>query len=200
MNKNSLVYTVVFSFITAFFFVFLLSMADGLTKEKTGENARKAFYSAVLKASGIDLNDDEDITALFKQYFPDYSDGDRIMKTEIKGESLVVEYFRGSGLWGTITGILAFNSGTDRIKGLEIISHNETPGLGGRIDENWFKDQFKGEKIGGSGITVRKGTGGEDTDKNNSEVEGITGASLTSKSIETIVNKTIENIIQGGGN
>ena len=192
MNKNSLFYTVVFSFLTAFFFVFLLSMADSLTREKTEDNARKTFYKAVLKTAGIDYNSDGDSGTVFKKYFPDYKEGDSVLKTNADGKDLVIKVFRGSGLWGTITGVIAFSSDLERISGFEIISHNETPGLGGRIDEDWFKEQFNGEKISASGITVRKGSGAFDSDTENSEVEGITGASLTSKSIETIVNENIK--------
>ena len=192
MNKNSLVYTVIFSFITAFFFVFLLSLADGMTREKTEDNARKTFYKAVLKSAGINYESDNDLAPVFKKYFSSYKEGDTVLKTSSDGKDLVIKVFRGSGLWGTITGVLALSSDLERIAGLEIISHNETPGLGGRIDEDWFKDQFDWEKISSSGLQVRKGSGGYDSDTENSEVEGITGASLTSKSIETIVNENIE--------
>ena len=197
MNKNSLFYTVLFSFLTAFFFVFLLSMADSLTREKTEDNARKTFYKAVLKTSGIDYKSDEDSVPVFRKYFPDYKEGDTVLKTSAEGKDLVIKIFRGSGLWGTITGVIAFSSDLERISGFEIISHNETPGLGGRIDEDWFKDQFIREKISDSGITVRKGTGSIDSDAENSEVEGITGASLTSKSIETIINENIRLMRKG---
>lgn len=192
MKKNSLVYTVVFSFITAFFFVFLLTVADGMTKEKTADNARKTFYKAVLKSAGIDFKSDDEAVPVFDRYFSSYKEGDTVLKTDADGKSLVIKVFRGSGLWGTITGVIAFSADLERIAGLEIISHNETPGLGGRIDEDWFKAQFAGEKISSKGLTVRKGAGSSDSDTENSEVEGITGASLTSKSIETIINENIE--------
>ncbi len=191
MNKNSLVYTVIFSFLTAFFFVFLLSMADSLTKEKTEDNARKTFYKAVLKSAGIDFKSDDDSVPVFREYFSSYNDGDTVLKTSVDGRNLVLKVFRGNGLWGTISGVIAFSSDLERIAGFEIISHNETPGLGGRIDEDWFKDQFDWEKVSAEGITVRKGSGSYDSDTENSEVEGITGASLTSKSIENIINENL---------
>jgi Na+-transporting NADH:ubiquinone oxidoreductase subunit C len=192
MKKTGLVYTVVFSFITAFFFVFLLSMADRLTSEKTAENARNTFYTSVLKSSGVKIKDNEAVTPIFNKYFPDYKEGDNLLNTSAYGKNVLIKLFRGSGLWGTITGVIAFSGDLKRIEGLQIISHNETPGLGGRIDEEWFKNQFNGERIGLSGIIVRKGSGSPDSDSENGEVDGITGASLTNKSIETIVNDNIE--------
>ena len=157
MNKNSLIYTVIFSFITAFFFVFLLTLADGMTKEKTEGNERKTFYKAVLKSAGIDYKSDDDSVPVLEKYFSGYMEGDTVLKTNADRKDLLIKVFRGSGLWGTITGVIALSSDLERIAGFEIISHNETPGLGGRIDEEWFKDQFAWEKISPEGITVRKG-------------------------------------------
>ncbi|MDF1568486.1 MAG: FMN-binding protein, partial [Spirochaetaceae bacterium] len=87
-------------------------------------------------------------------------------------------------------------SSLSQIIGLDVISHSETPGLGGRIEEDWFKDQFREEQIGPDGITVRKGEGGVDDDKENSTVDGITGASLTSAAMEVIINNEIEYLRQ----
>ncbi|MCK5735709.1 MAG: FMN-binding protein, partial [Spirochaetaceae bacterium] len=61
----------------------------------------------------------------------------------------------------------------------------------GRIEEDWFKDQFRGEVIPENGITVRKGEGGSDKDPDNGVVDGVTGASLTSTAMEVIVNNQI---------
>ncbi len=77
--------------------------------------------------------------------------------------------------------------------------NHETPGLGGRIDEAWFKEQFKGE-YAANGIVVKHGGSGGDTDPDNGQVDGITGASRTSDSIQVIVNQQIDKIkIELGG-
>ena len=83
------------------------------------------------------------------------------------------------------------------IVGLDIISHSETPGLGGRIEEDWFKEQFRGELIPPGGVRVMKGEGGMDLDQGNGMVDGVTGASLTSAAMETIVNDEIDMLMKG---
>ncbi len=208
MNKNNFFYTVIFTFAASFFFVFFLSLADSLTAEKTAANTRISFYSAFLKSAGVEFKDKNETQKLFEKYFPDAvakTEGDaaqftKTIKATVNGEELVLKLFSGSGLWGTITGVIAVTPDFKTIKGLEIISHNETPGLGGRIDEKWFKDQFRNEAIASddAAIKVRKGSGGSDSDPTNSEVEGITGASLTSASIQTIVNNVIAGLAKEG--
>ena len=71
---------------------------------------------------------------------------------------------------------------------------NETPGLGGRINEPWFKNQFEGEEIPADGIEVRALEGEGDPDATNGVVDSITGATRTSESIESIVNNQIEQL------
>ncbi len=204
MNKNNLLYTVIFTFAASFFFVFFLSLADSLTAEKTGANERISFYSAFLKSAGISFSDKNETEKLFKKYFPgagSFPFRDTI-RAEVNGEEMLLRLFSGSGLWGTITGVIAVTPDLKTIRGLEIISHNETPGLGGRIDEAWFKEQFRGEAVASfnGAIRVRKGTGaGADSDPSNSEVEGITGASLTSSSVEVLVNNVIAEIANEEG-
>ena len=118
-------------------------------------------------------------------------EGESIVKADINGNILLVKQFSGQGLWGTVTGVIAVNRDVSRIIGLDIISHEETPGLGGRIEEDWFKDQFRGEAIPDSGIKVKKGEGGSDNNPDNGIVDGVTGASLTSAAMEVIVNNQI---------
>ncbi|MDA3850404.1 MAG: FMN-binding protein [Spirochaetaceae bacterium] len=200
MKKDGFLYTVIFSFIVAFVFVFFLSLANQITKPIVEATQKAGFYTSVLNAAGIDPGNDVKATfdAAFPGEDPDVVD---LFTTQWNGQSILVRRFSGPGLWGTITGVLAVNGQVDQIIGLEIISHSETPGLGGRIEEDWFKNQFRGENIPSGRIVVKKGTGEVDNNPNNQQVDGITGASLTSKSMETIINDTIQRIkLEAGGN
>ena len=97
--------------------------------------------------------------------------------------------FEGKGFWGKISGLLSLQEDLDTIKGIIFTSHNETPGLGARIDEPWFRKQFKGIKLsnkaeGGKYITVGRG------DKSTANrVDAITGATMTSSLLEKLLNK-----------
>jgi len=74
----------------------------------------------------------------------------------------------------------------ETIKGIEVLDHTETPGLGGRMTEEEFKNQFVGKKLKPRLSLVR----GRDSVGPN-EVHAITGASYTSKGIEKIINEAM---------
>ena len=193
MKKDGLLYTVIVSIVSAFLFVFLLSLAYGATKGKVEENQKLTEARAYLVAAGIEIDESMDIEALFNTNFPNFDTGSAYQTTTVNGESVVVSPFLGNGLWGTITGVIGMTSDLQRIVGFEIVSHVETPGLGGRIDELWFKTQFNGE-YAGNGIVVKHGGSGGDKDPDNGQVDGITGASRTSDSIQIIVNQQINKL------
>lgn len=79
----------------------------------------------------------------------------------------------------------------ETIKGIEVLDHAETPGLGGRMTEDEFKRQFAGKKLKPKISIVR---GKERVNSN--EVHAITGASYTSKGIENIINEAMETFWQ----
>jgi Na+-transporting NADH:ubiquinone oxidoreductase subunit NqrC len=79
----------------------------------------------------------------------------------------------------------------ETIKGIEVLDHTETPGLGGRMTEEEFKGQFVGKKLKPRLSLVR---GTESVGPN--EVHAITGASYTSKGIEKIINEAMDTFWQ----
>jgi Na+-transporting NADH:ubiquinone oxidoreductase subunit C len=192
MNKQSTIYSMVFMFIVAFAFVFLLSLTNEATREMVELNQEVARKRAVLSALGIESLSDEEVLSRFEDVEQLDRDDTTIFRATVDGETVYAKEFAGSGLWGTIEGVLGVNGEVSRTVGLEIINHNETPGLGGRITEAWFKEQFAGEQIAEEGIEFTAGDG--DPDHENSEVDGITGATRTTESMERIVNSEIDRI------
>ncbi|MFN3284353.1 MAG: FMN-binding protein, partial [Pseudothermotoga sp.] len=61
------------------------------------------------------------------------------------------------------------------------------PGLGGRIEEEWFKKQFRSERLLNGAITLQTGGSG-DYDHENGKVDAITGATQTSRALINIIN------------
>ncbi len=190
MKKESFLYVVIFTFTAAFIFVFIITLVDKATSERVAENQELVTAQAFLNTVGLPENDGVKALSAFQEIFSAVED-ENIVRAKIDGENIFVKQFSGQGLWGTVSGVIAVNESVTRFIGLDIISHEETPGLGGRIEEDWFKDQFRGETIPADGIKVRKGEGGSDKDPDNGIVDGITGASLTSVSMEVIVNNEI---------
>jgi Na+-transporting NADH:ubiquinone oxidoreductase subunit C len=97
--------------------------------------------------------------------------------------------FAGAGLWGPIKGVLALEPDLETIKGIRFYEQEETPGLGGEIGSSWFQKEFVGKKIisksGEPGFKVLKRgqTGGINS------VDGITGATMTSDRVQTMLDK-----------
>ena len=191
MNKQSTLYTMIFMFIVAFAFVFLLSLTNEATKARVELNQEVARKRAILTALGVEGLSDQEVLSRFDEVEQLERDGTTVFRASVDGQTVYGKEFAGSGLWGTIEGVLGVNGEVSETVGLEIIEHNETPGLGGRITEPWFKNQFAGENIG-DGIVFTAGDG--DTDHENAEVDGITGASRTTDSMERIINREIETL------
>jgi Na+-transporting NADH:ubiquinone oxidoreductase subunit C len=198
MNKESFLYVVIFTFVVAFVFVFIIALADNATSERVAQNQKLVTAQAFLNAVGEPETDGITALSTFADLFSGV-EGESIARANINGQNLLVKQFSGQGLWGTVTGVIAVDDSVQRIIGLDIISHAETPGLGGRIEEDWFKDQFRGESIPADGLSVRKGEGGSDSDPNNGVVDGVTGASLTSASMEVMINNEIETLRKEAG-
>lgn len=198
MNRESILYVVLFTAFTAFVFVFLISWADVSTAERVAKNQELVTAQAFLNAVG---RPEEDRDAALKAYdeFFGSATGDSAVRASLDGEEILITRFSGMGLWGTVTGVLATDASVQRIVGIDIISHSETPGLGGRIEQDWFKNQFRGERILPEGIVVRKGQGGADEDRDNGYVDGITGATGTSTSMAVMLNAEIANLRKEAG-
>ena len=96
------------------------------------------------------------------------------------------------GQVGVMTGI----SSDGQLAGVKVVSQNETPGLGQKALSNDFTDQYK-MAIPEGGLEVTKT--GKSADN---QIEAISGATITSRSVTNSVNDAIAiyNQIAGGAN
>jgi Na+-transporting NADH:ubiquinone oxidoreductase subunit C len=108
-------------------------------------------------------------------------DGKTIYKAE---DGSVAFEFTGAGSQGPISGIIALGPTLETIKGITIIKQSETPGLGSRVLAVDNLQKFQDKKIVPKLLIVPSGTASADN-----EVDAITGATLTCKSLERIVNE-----------
>lgn len=200
MNKQGLVYTVVFTFFVSFVFVLLLAFANEGTEARVALNQQISRQRAILNALGIEYSGPQDVLAQFERVEEVSRGGLELYRAEVDNQTVYAKEFSGSGLWGTINGVLAVDAAFERTVGMEIISHNETPGLGGRIDEPWFKQQLRDERIIDGSITVGDGGDG-DYDSDNGEIDAVTGASRTSDSMQVILDTELATLADAlGGN
>lgn len=82
----------------------------------------------------------------------------------------------------------------ETLKGIEVLDHSETPGLGGRITEEQFKNQFAGKKVKPKIIAVK-----ERKAEGSNEFDAITGATNTSRGIESFINDAVKEFWEGQG-
>jgi Na+-transporting NADH:ubiquinone oxidoreductase subunit C len=190
MSKEGTIYTIVFVFIVSFAFVFLLSLTNQATIERVELNQEITRQTAILLAMGIEAGTSQDVQTNYQSVAADSDAG--LYVATVNGQLVYGKQFAGPGLWGTIEGVLAVNADLSEIVGIEILSDNETPGLGGRINEPWFKDQFRGELLTAAGIDVTQTAGEGDRDPANGLIDGVTGATRTSDSMEAIVNRELQ--------
>jgi Na+-transporting NADH:ubiquinone oxidoreductase subunit C len=98
--------------------------------------------------------------------------------------------FYGLGFWEPISGVVVMDQSLSKIIHLKILEQKETPGLGARIEEEWFTDQFKGLPIKWHDKQKIIIGATSNADKSN-VVEAITGASQTSDALMNMLNENL---------
>lgn len=189
--KNSFIYPIIFMMaVTAIFITVLAGLnfvtADTISFNQESQLQQKILYIFdILPEGGME----KDIERVFNESVIEKQWGD------LKGYALVeggqeIGYavpINGAGLWGSITGYVGLNKDYTEIIGIEFVTQSETPGLGGRISENSYKDQYRGIDI--SGKTDNFIISSPQPDSN---VDAIAGATQTSAAVVKIVNENIK--------
>jgi Na+-translocating ferredoxin:NAD+ oxidoreductase subunit G len=91
----------------------------------------------------------------------------------------------GQGYADKLELLIGTNADVQKITGLFVLEQKETPGLGNKIVEPVWRNQFIGKSTK-TPLQVVKGTG-----KGPASIDAITGATISSRSVTAIVNKTI---------
>ena len=102
------------------------------------------------------------------------------------GYSLV---YAGNGFQGKIKLMIGLTEDFNKITSIEVLEQSETPGLGTKILESPYKDQYNGLTPTPS-IKLVKGV--EPSSPN--EVKAITGATISSRSVVAIVNEGVSKL------
>ncbi len=98
---------------------------------------------------------------------------------------------RGLGMYSTLYGLLALEEDANTIFGFSIYQHAETPGLGGKVDDPKWRALWKGKAIydesGALRIQVIKGSVDANKPGATYEVDGLTGATMTSRGVNNML-------------
>lgn len=156
----------------------LLAGVNKITAPEIAAAAQKASEDA-MKTIISDADTFENIT-------------DTVSKGTLNGE--VVGYCATvsvNGFGGEIEMMVGIDV-NDTVRGIEILSHSETAGLGAKADSEDFKSRFPGKN---PELAVVK-----TPSENPSEVQAITGATITSKAVAEGVKRayTMINEVKGG--
>lgn len=98
---------------------------------------------------------------------------------------------RGLGMYSTLYGLLALEADANTIFGFSVYQHAETPGLGGKVDDPKWRALWKGKAIfdetGTLRIQVVKGSVDANKPGAMHEVDGLTGATITSRGVNNML-------------
>ncbi|NOZ20916.1 MAG: FMN-binding protein [Planctomycetes bacterium] len=180
-----------------------VTFAKIATQEQVRLNAEVRFQRVVLRVLGLTEGgrlSKKEVGDLFRRRVTEKNVQDLTVYTGYTDDEKrqVIGYafpIGGMGLWSKIEGMLALGPDLDTIIGIDFTRQGETPGLGARITEEWFKSQFEGKSVtsrGKGGEYIRFVSSDKPLDKH--EVHGITGATITTKGVESFLNRDIERI------
>ena len=95
----------------------------------------------------------------------------------------------GAGLWGPIWGYVAVNNDGNTIYGANFSHEGETPGLGARIAEQPFQDEFKDKHLflDGEFKSVAVLKRGQKAANGAEQVDALTGATITSRGVSDMM-------------
>ena len=85
---------------------------------------------------------------------------------------------------------MAIEEDFNTVAGLEFYDHKETPGLGAEVDNPRWKAMWPGKKIYKNDevkLTVIKGKVQNDDVNNDFKVDGLSGATLTSRGVTNMI-------------
>jgi len=181
-------FTIFFMFAVTFVFISVLSLIHVLTRDTIRLNESLVVKRAVLYVAGLEVPQSGiEADTLYQDMVREVKDGQgNVLYYEILDgsresiQSYVLPVL-GAGLWGEIGSVVGVEKDLKTLTGIEFIKQNETPGLGGRIAESWFKEQFRGKRWPLEVVPEGEPAGDQ-------EFQAITGATNTTNGVKGILN------------
>jgi Na+-transporting NADH:ubiquinone oxidoreductase subunit C len=185
---NMLTFVFIMGFLTSLVFVGM----DALTAERIEANEGAAIYTAVLTHNEIAFNSGN-LAVVFNESITVEElifEGQTLTfyVNEANGNvSFVYGEFALGGLWGPIRGVLTLEDDFQTIVDVTVLEEQETPGLGGKVKNREFLDQFIGLQLLPElerPLEVNK----DAAENKSNEVDEISGATGTSYAFERLLN------------
>ncbi|MBR3284035.1 MAG: NADH:ubiquinone reductase (Na(+)-transporting) subunit C [Alloprevotella sp.] len=223
INTNSNTYTILYAAGIVVVVAFLLAFAYAALKVRSDANERIDKKQQILSALNIRNIDKGDVEETYKKVIlqdlivnkaGDILDEGKqqdksgfaverkdmsadclpIYVCNVDGKTKYVLPMTGKGLWGGIWGFIALDEDGETVYGSYFSHESETAGLGALIKEEKFQKEFVGKKAyatdGNVSLTVVKSGTVQDP---STQVDGITGATLTSNGVRDMIADYLEN-------
>ncbi len=196
--KGSL-YALVYAAVLGAVCALLLTGAADFTEDRRVANQKAEEALNILLALKVPLPDSvssKQVVEAHKENVQEQMQGDlTTYEYEVNGKVLATAMrFAGPGLWGPIKGFLALEQDMKTIRGITFYEQEETPGLGGEIVTEGFRKRFVGKTIHDKddnvGIVICK----PGSAKEQNEIDGITGATMTCDKVQAMLNEAIKSI------
>ena len=147
---------------------------DGFTAPKIEKNTELRLKSSVLRALEVPYEQDE----IEQAFANNVKTAEKNSITYyVAADGTYALPYEGSGLWGPIRGIMAMNPDLKEIAGLTIMEQEETPGLGSRIAEDEYLEDFVSKRFSPRLQMVSPGTADQEN-----EIDSISAIRSTSSS------------------
>ena len=221
INKQSIVYTFIYISVIIVIVGAGLALTYMSLRDRQQENADADKMKQILRSVHIVAHEgkaaEEFNRYIVRQYCVD-SNGNRVagdaFKVDIAAESKKadpaqrllpvfecdlgakgIKYILpayGAGLWGPIWGYVAIDADGSTVYGAYFSHQGETPGLGARIEEDQFSDQFKDKHMFSDSTfipvtVVKKGQKPRAGDY----VNAISGGTITSKGVASMLDNCL---------
>lgn len=142
--------------------------------------------AAKIPGMSMELTNEQDIASISRRarYSVAY-----LLEKDGKVDRIVLPV-HGYGLWSTLYGFLALEGDGNTVAGITFYEQKETAGLGGEVDNPRWKNLWVGKEIYDGGevaLSVIKGAVDNSSPQAVHQIDGLAGATLTSKGVENLI-------------
>ena len=212
LDTGSNVYTIVYASVMVIIVAFLLAFVSSVLKPAQEANVENDTKGQILTSLNIDIKADgfnvakefenvqdmlwngTELVPYEGKFLSAYGSAIKagelhVFVAEVSGETKYVLPVTGRGLWGGLWGYIALNADKKTVFGTYFYHTSETAGLGARIGERWFQEQFNGKPLfaGDDTQNIALSVVKAGASKAETEVDGVTGATLTSDGVSAMV-------------
>jgi len=196
LDTNSNLYTFIYSAVMVIIVAVLLAVVSQVLAPKQQANILLDKQKQILGALKVDFSQADPAEVYYTLVQDTLVYGDKeVYVANLNGATKYILPLSGKGLWGGIGGYLALDADKNTIYGVNFNHESETPGLGAKIVEMAFREQFEGKHIRnaeGEVVSVAVLKAGKHAE-GQEQVDAISGATITSSGVSTMLNEELVN-------